>query len=152
MTACISRYFPDIPPSCSCLSGQWHFPADLAPDSIDGAWNLRAAVERIRKESPDTKLYYKATLPFSSFGRYKKRGRRERMYGSQSLSTWRRFAKEGIAYINLFTILQRTMYYLVKLTGDGLHLNEMNTNLVKAIRRRYKYYPSLYRKSITKIG
>ena len=64
------------------------------------------------------------------------------------------FAKEeGIAYINLFPLFTEkgTNVLRSELTGDGLHLNEDGYKIwVKAIKKKYKYYPSLYRKSITK--
>ena len=44
---------------------------DLTADSIAGM--IRMTVERIRKESPDTRLYLQSLLPINeSFGRYKR--------------------------------------------------------------------------------
>ncbi len=62
---------PGHPAKSALLIGVNDISNDLAPDSIVDM--IRMTVERIRKESPDTKLYLQSLLPFNeSFGQYKK--------------------------------------------------------------------------------
>lgn len=67
----LHQILPGHPAKLFLLIGVNDISHDLAPDSIVDM--IRMTVERIRKESPDTKLYLQSLLPFNeSFGRYKK--------------------------------------------------------------------------------
>lgn len=66
----LHQILPGHPAKLFLLIGVNDISHDLAPDSIVDM--IRMTVERIRKESPDTKLYLQSLLPFNeSFGRYK---------------------------------------------------------------------------------
>ena len=134
----LHQILPGHPAKLFLLIGVNDISHDLAPDSIVDM--IRMTVERIRKESPDTKLYLQSLLPFNeSFGRYKKLTGKTDMVPEIN-SRLEAFAKEeGIAYINLFPLFTEkgTNVLRSELTGDGLHLNEDGYKIwVKAIKKK----------------
>ena len=98
---------------------------DLTADSI--ARLIRLTVERIRRESPQTRLHLQSLLPINeSFGRY------QRLTGKTDLvpeinARLKKLAHEQhIDFIDLFPLFtEKNTHTLRKeLTTDGLHLNE----------------------------
>lgn len=95
---------------------------DLSADSIATA--VEAIVERIKRESPTTKVYLQSLLPINnSFGRYK------RIFGKeQTIRDINRLLevyakKNGITWINLYPSFADADGNLrTELTNDGLHL------------------------------
>ena len=67
----LHQILPGHPAKLFLLIGVNDVSHDLTTDTIVGM--IRVTVERIRKESPDTKLYLQSLLPINeSFGRYKR--------------------------------------------------------------------------------
>ena len=97
-------------------------------------------VERIQKESPETKLYLQSLLPFNeSFGRYKNLAGKTDMVPEINARLEALAKEKGIAYIDLFPLFTEkgTNILRSELTGDGLHLNEDGYKIwVKAIKKK----------------
>ncbi len=134
----LHQILPGHPAKLFLLIGVNDISHDLAPDSI--ADMIRMTVERIRKESPDTKLYLQSLLPFNeSFGRYKRLTGKTDMVPAINARLEALAKEEGIAYINLFPLFTEkgTNVLRSELTGDGLHLNEDGYKIwVKAIKKK----------------
>lgn len=134
----LHQILPGHPAKLFLLIGVNDLSHDLAPDSIAGM--IRMTVERIRKESPDTKLYLQSLLPINeSFGRYKRlAGKTDRV--PEVNARLEALAKEkGIEYIDLFPLFAEkgTNVLRNELTGDGLHLNEDGYKIwAKAIKKK----------------
>ncbi len=134
----LHQILPGHPAKLFLLIGVNDISHDLAPDSIVGM--IRMTMERIRKESPDTKLYLQSLLPFNeSFGRYKKLTGKTDMVPEVNSRLEALAKEEDIAYINLFPLFTEkgTNVLRSELTGDGLHLNEDGYKIwVKAIKKK----------------
>ena len=98
---------------------------DLSTDSI--AHMIMRVTERIRRESPQTKLYLQSMLPIrESTGRWKRLvGKTEQIPEINArLQSW---AKQNrVTYINLFPLFTEPGTHIMRqeLTYDGLHLTE----------------------------
>ncbi|KGF36741.1 serine hydrolase [Hoylesella buccalis] len=98
---------------------------DLSTDSI--AHMIIRVTERIRRESPQTKLYLQSMLPIrESTGRWKRLvGKTEQIPEINArLQAW---AKQNhVTYINLFPLFTEPGTHIMRqeLTYDGLHLTE----------------------------
>lgn len=133
----LHQILPGKPARLFLLIGVNDVSHDLTADSIAGM--IRMTVERIRRESPGTKLYLQSLLPINeSFGRYK------RMTGKTDTipainAKLRALAKEKkITYVDLFPrfIEKGTNILRKELTNDGLHLNEEGYAIwVKRLKR-----------------
>lgn len=101
---------------------------------------IRMTVERIQRESPDTKLYLQSLLPFDeSFGRYKKLTGKTDMVPEINAQLEVLAKDHKITFINLFPLFTEkgTNVLRKELTSDGLHLNEEGYKIwVKALKRR----------------
>lgn len=134
----LHQILPGHPAKLFLLIGVNDISHDLTADSI--AQMIRLTVERIRRESPDTRLYLQSLLPFNeSFGRYK------RLTGKTDIvpeinARLEAMAKEkGIDFINLFPLFTEkgTNVLRKELTTDGLHLNEEGYRIwVKALKKK----------------
>lgn len=134
----LHQILPGHPSKLFLLIGVNDISHGLTADSIVGMICL--TIDRIRKESPETKLYLQSLLPINeSFGRYKK------MIGKASIvpqinKQLKTFAKEkGIRYINLFPLFTEkgTDILRANLTTDGLHLTDDGYKIwVKAIKKK----------------
>lgn len=134
----LHQILPRHPAKLFLLIGVNDISHDLTADSI--AQMIRLTVERIRRESPDTRLYLQSLLPFNeSFGRYK------RLTGKTDIvpeinARLEAMAKEkGIDFINLFPLFTEkgTNVLRKELTTDGLHLNEEGYRIwVKALKKK----------------
>ena len=111
---------------------------DLTTDTIVGM--IRVTVERIRKESPDTKLYLQSLLPINeSFGRYKRLAGKTNMIPEINKQLEELAKEKGLTYINLFPLFTEKGSNVLRaeLTTDGLHLKEEGYKIwVKAIRKK----------------
>ncbi len=111
---------------------------DLTADSIAGL--IRLTVERILRESPQTKLHLQSLLPINeSFGRYK------RLTGKTGLvpeinARLKALAQEKqIDFIDLFPLFTEKGTHVLRkeLSTDGLHLNEEGYKIwSKALRKK----------------
>lgn len=106
------------------LTGANDISHDLTADSIVNA--ITKVVDRIRIESPKTKLYLQSILPINeSSGRWKRLvGKTDMIPGINA--RLEAMAKErGIAFVNLFPLFAKpgTNVLREELTNDGLHLN-----------------------------
>ena len=134
----LHQILPGHPAKLFLLIGVNDISHNLTPDSIVSM--IRMTVERIRKESPDTKLYLQSLLPFNeSFGRYKSLTGKTDMVPEVNLRLEALAKEKNIAYINLFPLFTEkgTNVLRSELTGDGLHLNEDGYKIwVKAIKKK----------------
>lgn len=133
----LHQILPGHPAKLFLMEGINDVSHDLTADSIVSM--IRITIERIQKESPDTKLYLQSLLPINeSFGRYKKlEGKTEIVpVINAKLET---LAKERhIAFINLFPLFTEkgTNVLRSELSIDGLHLNEEGYKIwVKALKK-----------------
>ena len=97
---------------------------DLSADSI--VERVALIIDKIKKESPETKLYLQGSLPINeSFGRYAKLKGKTAVFPQLNKQLEKLAASKGIVYINLFPhfIQPNTSTLRKELTGDGLHLN-----------------------------
>ena len=105
-----------------------------------GNKNVRVTVERIQKESPDTKLYLQSLLPINeSFGRYKRLAGKTNMIPEINKQLEELAKEKGLTYINLFPLFTEKGSNVLRaeLTTDGLHLKEEGYKIwVKAIRKK----------------
>ncbi|WP_294618978.1 serine hydrolase [uncultured Bacteroides sp.] len=132
----LHQILPGHPAKLFLLIGVNDISHDLAADSI--VKMIRTTVERIQRESPDTRLYLQSLLPINeSFGRYKRLTGKTGMIPeiNRQLET---LAKEkGVTYINLFPLFTEKGSNVLRadLTNDGLHLKEEGYKIwVKAIK------------------
>ncbi len=134
----LHQILPGHPAKLFLLIGVNDISHNLTSDSIVSM--IRMTVERIRKESPDTKLYLQSLLPFNeSFGRYKSLTGKTDMVPEVNLRLEALAKEKNIAYINLFPLFTEkgTNVLRSELTGDGLHLNEDGYKIwVKAIKKK----------------
>lgn len=95
---------------------------DLSADSIASA--VEAITERIRRESPMTKVYLQSLLPINnSFGRYKRIFGKEQTIRDINTLLEEYAEKSGITWINLYpSFADENGNLRADLTNDGLHL------------------------------
>jgi CubicO group peptidase (beta-lactamase class C family)/lysophospholipase L1-like esterase len=97
---------------------------NLPVDSI--VQRIALVVDKIRKESPETKLYLQGSLPINeTFERYKALAGKTDRFPELSLRLSELAASRGITFIPLFPLFAQegTNSLRKDLTGDGLHLN-----------------------------
>lgn len=102
---------------------------DISQDSTTNGIisNISMVVDRIRKESPDTKLYLQSLLPINeSFGRWKKLEGKSAMIPEINAGLEALAREKGATFVNIFPLFtaKETNVLRPELTGDGLHLNE----------------------------
>lgn len=134
----LHQILPGRPAKLFLLAGVNDISHDLSADSIVSL--IRLTVERIRRESPDTKLYLQSLLPFNeSYNRYKRLTGKTDMVPEINASL-KALAKEyKITFINLFPLFTEkgTNVLHSELTNDGLHLNEEGYKIwVKALKKK----------------
>lgn len=121
----LHQILPGHPSKLFLLIGVNDISHDLSADSITGM--IRLTVERIQRESPETKLYLQSLLPINeSFGRYKKLTGKTAMIPEINIRLEALAKEKGINYINLYPLFTEkgTNVLRADLTTDGLHLNE----------------------------
>lgn len=133
----LHQILPGHPSKLFLLIGVNDISHDLTTDSIVSM--IRMTVERIQKESPDTKLYLQSLLPFNeSFGRYKKLTGKTGMIPEINKQLEALAKEKSINYINLFPLFTEkgTDVLRAELTNDGLHLKEEGYKIwAKAIKK-----------------
>ncbi|AVM58198.1 esterase [Bacteroides heparinolyticus] len=134
----LHQILPGHPTKLFLLTGVNDVSHDLTTDSIVAM--MRTTIERIQRESPETKLYLQSLLPINeSFGRYKRLNGKTDMIPEIN-SRLEALAKEKkITFINLFPLFTEkgTNVLRSELTNDGLHLKEEGYKIwVKAIRKK----------------
>lgn len=134
----LHQILPGQPDKLFLLAGVNDISHDLSADSI--VYMIRTTVERIRRESPETKLYLQSLLPFNeSFGRYSKLTGKSDMVPEINTQL-AALAKEcGIQFINLFPLFTEkgTNVLRKELTHDGLHLNDEGYKIwVKELKKQ----------------
>ena len=134
----LHQILPGHPAKLFLLIGVNDVSHDLTTDTIVGM--IRVTVERIQKESPDTKLYLQSLLPINeSFGRYKRLAGKTNMIPEINKQLEELAKEKGLTYINLFPLFTEKGRNVLRaeLTTDGLHLKEEGYNIwVKAIRKK----------------
>lgn len=95
---------------------------DLTADSIAGS--VIAMVDRIRRESPTTKVYLQSLLPINnSFGRYKKMAGKEQTIRDINALLRPMAAERGVTWVDLHPhFCDADGNLRAELTNDGLHL------------------------------
>ena len=134
----LHQILPGHPAKLFLLIGVNDVSHDLTTDIIVGM--IRVTVERIQKESPDTKLYLQSLLPINeSFGRYKRLAGKTNMIPEINKQLEELAKEKGLTYINLFPLFTEKGRNVLRaeLTTDGLHLKEEGYKIwVKAIRKK----------------
>lgn len=134
----LHQILPGHPEKLFLLAGVNDISHDLTVDSIVSM--IRMTVERIQRESPDTRLYLQSLLPFDeSFGRYKKLTGKTDMVPEINTQLEILAKDHKITFINLFPLFTEkgTNVLRKELTSDGLHLNEEGYKIwVKALKKR----------------
>ena len=134
----LHQILPGHPAKLFLLIGVNDVSHDLTTDTIVGM--IRVTVERIQKESPDTKLYLQSLLPINeSFGRYKRLAGKTNMIPEINKQLEELAKEKGLTYINLFPLFTEKGRNVLRaeLTTDGLHLKEEGYKIwVKAIRKK----------------
>lgn len=89
------------------------------------AQRYRRLVERIRRETPDTKLYLQSVMPVNnSFRRYRNLIGKEKTIRALNDSIRAIAARTGCTYVDLWPFLSDSKGNLkAEYTNDGLHLN-----------------------------
>jgi CubicO group peptidase (beta-lactamase class C family)/lysophospholipase L1-like esterase len=109
---------------------------DVPVDSI--VERIAGIVDKIRAESPGTKLYLQGSLPINeSFNRYQKLTGKTEVFPELSRRLSELAASRGIVFIPLLPLFTQpgTPVLRKDLTNDGLHLTEKGYEIwVKAIR------------------
>ncbi|GHT38242.1 esterase [Bacteroidia bacterium] len=97
---------------------------NLSVDSIVGL--ITCVVDKIRQESPETKLILQGSLPINeSFGRYKALTGKTETFPLLNARLKAMAESRGIEFVNLFPLFADPNTYVLnrELTTDGLHLN-----------------------------
>ena len=121
----LHQILPGHPAKLFLLIGVNDISHGLTSDSIVSM--IRTTVERIRKESPDTRLYLQSLLPINeSFGRYKRLTGKTSMIPEINKQLEALAKEKGLTYINLFPLFTEKGSNVLRadLTTDGLHLKE----------------------------
>lgn len=133
----LHQILPHQPSKIFLLIGINDVSHHLTTDSIVAM--IRTTVERIRTESPRTKLYLQSLLPINeSFGRYKNLTGKTAMIPEINARLKALAKEKKIRYINLFPLFtaQDSDTLRPDLTPDGLHLNEEGYRIwEKAIKK-----------------
>lgn len=134
----LHQILPGRPAKIFLLIGVNDISHDLTADSIVSM--IRLTVERIQRESPDTRLYLQSLLPINeSFGRYKSMTGKTAMIPAVNKLLEALAREKDIKYINLFPLFTEkgTDILRADLTNDGLHLTEEGYKIwVKAIKKK----------------
>ncbi len=134
----LHQILPGHPEKLFFLAGVNDISHDLTADSIVSM--IRMTIERIQRESPETKLYLQSLLPFNeSFGRYKKLTGKTNMVPEINAQLETLAKEHKITFINLFPLFTEkgTNVLRSELTSDGLHLNEEGYKIwVKALKKK----------------
>lgn len=112
------------PKAIFLLTGANDVSHDLSADSIATA--IIALVDRIRSQSPDTKLYLQSLLPINnSFGRYKLIFDKEQVFRDVNSLLEPQVKERGVPWINLYPLFcDENQNLRSELTSDGLHLKQ----------------------------
>jgi len=99
-------------------------------------------IDKIREESPETRLYLQGSLPINeSFKRYKKMTGKTDVMPQLSKRLEQLAASRGVVFINLFPLFiqPRTNVLRKDLTTDGLHLKNEGYEIWRKAIERYVY-------------
>lgn len=134
----LHQILPGHPQKLFLLTGVNDVSHDLTTDSIVAM--MRTTIDRIQRESPDTKLYLQSLLPINeSFGRYKRLTGKTDMIPEINARLEALAKGKKIVFIDLFPLFTEKGTNVLRgnLTNDGLHLNEEGYEIwVKAIRKK----------------
>lgn len=134
----LHQILPGHPAKLFLLIGVNDVSHDLTPDSIVSM--IRMTVERIQRESPETKLCLQSLLPINeSFGRYKKLTGKTNLIPEINARLEVLAKEKRISYLNLFPRFTEkgTNTLRADLSTDGLHLNEDGYAIwVKALKKK----------------
>lgn len=134
----LHQILPGHPAKLFLLIGVNDVSHDLTPDSIVSM--IRMTVERIQRESPETKLCLQSLLPINeSFSRYKKLTGKTNLIPEINARLEVLAKEKRISYLNLFPRFTEkgTNTLRADLSTDGLHLNEDGYAIwVKALKKK----------------
>ena len=110
---------------------------DLTVDEI--VERIEMVVDKIREESPETKLYLQGSLPINeSFKRYQKLTGKTNVFPQLNKRLEQLAESRDIVFINLFPLFTQPNSNILRkeLTNDGLHLNKQGYEIwAKAIEQ-----------------
>ena len=112
---------------------------DLTADSITHL--IRLTVERIRRESPQTRLHLQSLLPINeSFGRYRLLTGKTELVPEINARLKELAHEQQIDFIDLFPLFTEKGTHVLRkeLSTDGLHLNEKGYKIwAKELKKRW---------------
>lgn len=110
---------------------------DLSADSV--ARDVIAIVDRIRTESPSTKIYLQSLLPINnSFGRYKRLTDKEQTIRDINVLLEGMARERGVQWIVLYPLFCDSEQNLrPELTADGLHLKKEGYEIWRDALEKY---------------
>ena len=132
------QILPGHPQKLFLMAGVNDLSHGLSADSV--ALLVRGVVERIQRESPDTKLYLQSLLPINeSFGRYSRLEGRTDDVPAINKQLQALAQEKGITFIDLFPKFTEkgTNVLRADLTHDGLHLTEEGYAIWQKALKKY---------------
>ena len=120
----LNQILPGKPKKIFLLVGVNDVSHNLSPNQI--IINIERVVERIRRESPKTKLYIESLLPFNSVkNRYKAMNGKSDAIKEVNILLEELTKKYKLKFINLYPhfVEPGTDELIPQLTNDGLHIN-----------------------------
>lgn len=122
INARLSSVIAGKPAKIFLMSGVNDISHDLSAEEV--ANDIIALVDRIRRESPSTRLYVQSLLPINnSFGRYKRVIGKEQVIRDVNTIISAECAKRDIPFINIHSSMVDSEGNLkAEYTNDGLHL------------------------------
>ena len=115
---------------------------NLSPEEITE--RVAMIIDKIREESPETKLYLQSSLPINeSFNRYKTMIGKTNVLPELSKCLEQLAASRGIVFINLFPLYVQPGTNIMRkdLTTDGLHLKKEGYEIWRKAIERYVTEP-----------
>lgn len=135
----LHQILPGHPEKLFLLTGINDVSHGLSADSIVRL--MRLTVERIRRESPQTRLYLQSLLPINeSFGRYKLLAGKTELVPEINARLKELAREQGIDFIDLFPLFAEpgTSVLRRELTADGLHLNKEGYQIWAKKLKKYR--------------
>lgn len=122
----LHQILPGKPATIFLMVGVNDISHDLTTDEIVS--QLAVLVDRIRKETPDTRLYLQSLLPINEhFGRYRRLTGKTSQVPEINARLSRLVLDKGVPFLHLFPRFCEPGYICMnpRLTTDGLHLNKI---------------------------
>jgi lysophospholipase L1-like esterase len=134
----LDQILPRKPKKIFLQTGANDVSHDLPVDTI--VERIALVVDKIREESPGTRLYLQGSLPINeSFNRYQRMNGKTDVFPELSNRLEQLALSRGIVFINLFPLFVQTGTNVLRkdLTNDGLHLKKEGYEIWRKAIGRY---------------